>query len=123
MALPVIEKLAAHGPVKAVRGIAEVVNPHGGTVFAEAVGEYAIVGRGRAEVHGGSASGLDLADGLDLDGLARGVVDRDLKIGKRGAGVGAEPVDEIGLAGQAGEGHLPLFGRSKIPVRGAVRDR
>ena len=50
-ALPVVDKLAAHGQMEALVGLREITNLHVRPVFAETVGQYAVRGWRAVEVH------------------------------------------------------------------------
>src|SRR5271154_2381396 len=63
--LPVIDKLAAHGAVHALRSFAQIINLQRGPVFAEAVGENSVGALRAAEVDDGVSEGLNASNTLD----------------------------------------------------------
>src|SRR5579862_4689182 len=64
-ALPVVNKLAAHGAVHTLRRFSQIINLQGRPVLAETVGENSISTLGAAEIDNFVSYRLDAAKTLD----------------------------------------------------------
>ena len=104
-ALAVVEQLttdsAMHPRGLFVRSIGQVVDLHRWTIFAEAVGEHAVLRRWPAEVHSIVAACVDTANRFDMDGMFCSVLDRHLQVGEGDIAIDAEVVNEIRRSGQS----------------------
>ncbi|MGO8719802.1 MAG: hypothetical protein ACLQMO_11360 [Acidobacteriaceae bacterium] len=72
MALPVIDKLASHSAMHAIRGVFQVENPYS---IAEGVGKYPLGGTVPTQIYNIASIGGHGPDCLDLKGVGSWVID------------------------------------------------
>src|SRR5271167_4802288 len=69
-ALPVVDKLAAHGSVHALESFSQIVNLQWRPILAEAVRENSVALLGSTEIDNFVSDSLDASDTLDRERLA-----------------------------------------------------
>jgi len=100
MALPIVEKLAAHATIQASR-VAEIVDCHSGAIFAEAVRENAKGRLRSAKLEQVRVTNFNYANSPHFYLLLRCIADGDADLGIIGIGMQANGTNQVRLPWEA----------------------